>query len=142
MWRSCPIGALMMLGACHAGPPRDCAVVIKQAGNCISRFKAGDDRDMLLSCFPFSKPQNINGAWYVGFETNVFLEGQRAKAGVPRFGAGHTELEYDDRGPNDGRLRAFDVRLIGRRSECPMGYPEQKIIVDKMADRVLRFVTG
>ena len=96
---------------------------------------------MLLACFPFSKPEKIAGAWYVGFETNVFVEGQEAKAGEPPDEGKLASLEYGSDLPNDGRLRALKVQFIGRRSECPMGLPDRMIVVDRMISRTVRFVT-
>ena len=107
----------------------------------MQRFGNGRDREMLLACFPFSKPEKIDGAWYVGFETNVFVEGQEAKAGEPPEDGKLAQLEYAYNLPSDGRLRALQVELIGRRSKCPMGYPARIIVVDRMISRAVRSVS-
>jgi hypothetical protein len=107
----------------------------------MQRFGNGHDREMLLACFPFSKPQKIAGAWYVGFETNAFVEDQEAKAGEPPEDGKLASLVYASDLPHDGRLRALQVQLIGRRSECPMGYPDRIIVVDRMISRAVRSVS-
>ena len=132
------LAAIMTLTACGSRPPTDCRVVEKQAIQCMERFGSDQEREMLLACFPFSKPQKISGAWYHGFEIDLFAEGERA---VPGRLAPHTKkanyatLAFDPQLPNDGRLRVLQVELIGRRSKCPMGYPDRIILVDRMVSR-------
>lgn len=101
--------------------------------------------NVLLSCFPFSKPEKIKGAWYYGSETNAFVEGEQVQAGnhAPPIASGNsTRLAYyDPKLPNDGLLRVLQVELVGRRSECPMGYPNHVIVVEQMMTRTIKFVS-
>jgi hypothetical protein len=143
MVRGWLLAVFAALGACHADPPRDCSVVDSQARQCISEFGSGDDREMLLACFPFSKPENIEGAWYFGFELNAFYEDMPAPT-VYRDppGPADTSLEYDPHLPNDGNVRVLQMQVIGRRSQCPMGLPEHIILVDRVIASSVKAVAG
>jgi hypothetical protein len=96
---------------------------------------------MLLACFPFSKPETIKGAWYYGFETNVFLEGKHASPDRGFNSEGDTNLQYDPHLPNDGQLRVLQIQLVGRRSQCPMGFPKHIIVVDRVISSSVKAVS-
>ena len=135
------ISALVALASCDASPPRDCSVAGKQALQCMSKFGNAHDREMLLACFPFSKPERIEGAWYHGFELNAFYEGAHAPSayqGLP--GPVGTGLEYDPNLPVDGNVRVRQMELIGRRSQCSMGLPEHIIVVDRVISSTVKAV--
>ena len=108
----------------------------------MSHFGPGQDREMLLACFPFSKPEKIEGAWYYGFETNMFYEGKHASLGdLGVNSAGETSLQYDPHLPNDGQLRVLQIQLVGRRSRCPMGFPNHIIFVDRVISSSVKAVS-
>jgi len=132
--------AVAVLSACGTHPPTDCKVVQDQARNCLKRFGDRQVRESLLACFPFSKPEEINGAWYVGFELNDFAEGESpSRRATERAGSGAgTELWFvEPNVPVDGKVRVLQMQLVGRRSECPM-YPGHIIIVDRVISRKLK----
>ena len=125
--------ALASLVSC--GPTRvDCSHYEAPATlRCMDKNKAKGERAMLLECFPYSKPERIEGTWYYGFELNAFYEGTHAPSaylGLP--GPVDTGLEYDPHLPVDGDVRVLQMELIGRRSQCPMGLPERIIVVDRV----------
>lgn len=116
------------------------------------KFGSGHDRQMLLGCFPFSKPQRMKGAWVFGFEVNGFYEGQPASlqllqsaAGVPLPPAqrpkadASARLEWDPHTPVDGKLRAFQIDLIGRRDTCH-AESQPVIVVDRIISAQLKAV--
>lgn len=132
--------ALAALSACDTGPPTDCKVVQRQARDCLKRFGTHPVRESLLACFPFSKPEEISGAWYVGFELNDFVEGEppSRREIQPATSNTGTELWFvEPNVPVDGNVRVLQMRLVGRRSECPM-YPGHIIIVDRVISRKLK----
>jgi hypothetical protein len=143
---------LAALAACHAGPPSDCNKALEQGLECTSRFGSGHDREALLACFPFSKPERMGGAWIYGFEANAFYEGgqaspeylerysERPRAGSAWFGERPTLL-FNPNLPVDGRLRVFQIELMGRRAKCPIA-PHGEIIVDRVLATKLKGVVG
>jgi hypothetical protein len=143
MWRSWAFASLATVAACQAAPPKDCTVAHKQAQECMGRFHSGQDRQMLLGCFPFSKPEKIEGAWYYGFELNSFSEGARAtpRDVAPPVG-GDVSLEYDPHLPIDGRVRVLQMQIVGRRSQCPMGLPDHIIVVDRVISSTVKAVSN
>jgi hypothetical protein len=92
-------------------------------------------RDGLLSCFPFSKPERIAGTWALGFELNEFYEGTTALPDRRPDRQSYTSLIPAD-APRVGRGPAyFHVDFVGRRSLCDMGVPRAIIVVDKFVAR-------
>ena len=150
MWRSLAVAPLVAAAACHSGPPSDCNVALKQGIQCMGRA-AGHDREALLACFPFSKPERMSGAWIYGFEANAFYEGGQASTeylkrySVPPSGShwfGNTpDLVFNPNLPVDRRLRVFQIDFVGRRGKCPIGSHGQ-IVVDRVLASTLRGVTG
>lgn len=127
------VSSLAALSACRASaPPRDCRLAAEQAPHCFQSHQGKADRDLLLSCFPFSGTETIVGAWVYGFENNAFYEGVHASARTARLSPSDTVLEADIDLPNDGRTRVMQVTLVGRRSRCDLGYPPNAIVVDRI----------
>ena len=152
MWRNWVVASFAALAACHSRPPSDCAVALKQGLQCGKRVGSGHDREMLLACFPFSKPERIGGAWVFGFEVNRFYEGERASADIlkgdvpppsrkPVAAGNNTTLVFNSDVPADGKLRMFQIDFVGRRAECPIT-PEREIVVDRVLSRTLKGVVG
>lgn len=118
------------------------------------KFQSGQDREMLLGCFPFSKPETMKGVWFTGFEANTFYEGERASpdllkrylappdAKTMRWGR-FTTLVFGRSGnpdiPSDGKLRVFQIDFVGRRGTCPAG-PERTIVVDRVLSSTFKGV--
>jgi hypothetical protein len=107
---------------------------------------------MLLACIPFSKPETIEGSWVVGFEANSFYEGEPASPVTlkryltlsldkPDPPSTYAILVFNPDVPVDGKLRAFQIRFVGRRAKCPVG-PEHEIVVDRVLSRTLKGVVG
>ena len=137
------IAGFVSLSACNAGPPSDCNVAIRHLNECVDRFGPDRQREAVLACLPFSKPEKIEGAWYWGFELNAFVEGARASPRnlTPPVNS-DTSLEfYDPHLPVDGRVRVLQVQLIGRRSQCRL-FPDNWIVVDRMLSRTIRGVSN
>jgi hypothetical protein len=125
--------AFAAVSACHAvAPPPDCGLVAKQAPNCLLSHRGEDDRAVLLGCFPFSAPETISGAWVDGFETNDFYEHVPASARLAYGRGSDTALETEAKRPDDERIRVWQVTLVGRRSQCDMGFPPKVIVVDRI----------
>jgi hypothetical protein len=141
MQRASILFAVLISAGCKPSPPRDCATARRKALQCLSHRYPGGNHEALLACFPFSKPERIEGAWVEGFEHNQFFEGQRASAAQLRSEAYGTQLETDMPTPSDGRLRAIQVQFIGRRSLCDMGYSPNVIIVDRFMSSAIKAVT-
>ena len=103
------------------------------------KFGDGHEREMLLACLPFSKPEEIGGTWYSGFELNAFYEGAKIDRPLPALpGPVKASLEYDPHLPNDGHLRVLQMQLIGRRSQCPISDSEHVIIVDRVISSTIK----
>jgi hypothetical protein len=101
----------------------------------------GTDRQKLLACLPFSEPQEIRGLWLYGFEQNVFLEGLTVSTlderKPPRT---YAQLQsYDPHLPLDGRSSMLQMKLIGRRSLCPI-FPGEWIVVDRVLSKSIEKV--
>jgi len=96
----------------------------------------------MLACFPFSEPEEMHGALFRGFELNVFVDGATANLrNLPDLASKTTRLEgYAPTLPHDPGVRAFDVRFVGRRSECEDA-TSPLIIVDRMISSKLREVS-
>ena len=118
----------------------------------MSGFESGHDREMVLACFPFSKPETIGGAWVFGFEANSFYEGERAsletvqKYVIPPTAKSltaekNTTLVFNPDLPIDGKLRVFQIEFVGRRGMCPLGR-EREIVVDRVLSRTLKGAVG
>ena len=139
MVRGSIIVVALAVAACQAGPSQDCEIAGKQAVECSER-NSQSDREMLLSCLPFSKPERIGGAWADGFETNEFYEGQRASVSLVNTAIGDTQLQMSDKdGLAEGQGPAvivYQIEVIGRRSRCDMGFPRHVIVVDKVISKV------
>ena len=129
-----------VLTGCNAGPPQDCKMAGKQALQCLERNDGKSDRDLLLACFPFSKPERIAGAWVYGFETSEFYEGERASPEHLKGRASDTDLELEVELGLDSRPRVYQVDFIGRRSQCDMGLPSNILLVDRVISK--RSVAG
>ena len=123
-----------LLTGCAAGPPKDCKLADKQGFRCLDRNAGKSDRDLLLSCFPFSAPERIAGAWVYGFETNRFYEGERAsRAHLERESETGLDMRFDL--GLDTRPSVYQVDFIGRRSQCDMGWPRNIFLVDRVMSR-------
>lgn len=103
---------------------------------------AKQERDQLLACFPFSKPERMSGVWVIGLERSSFFENTR------RYGPS-LEQRYDTwlyvedatwkkvAPPTAPLDQWFHVELIGRRSMCDgmwghMGISPKAVIVDRV----------
>ncbi|MEO5773351.1 MAG: hypothetical protein ABIQ32_04440 [Sphingomicrobium sp.] len=120
------------LASCNNAPPQDCAVATKQVLSCFDKYRGASDRELSLSCLPYSPPTRIAGAWVVGFETNMFFEGVEASPKL--LTATNSPDALQQAGvhlPNDGELRVLKVDLIGRRSKCRIGW-QRDIITDRI----------
>lgn len=124
--------ALVTLSGCSVEPPQDCKVAFKQGFQCTERYRGKSDREMLLACIPFTKPERITGAWVHGFETNEFYEGESASAALIGKRIGDTELEIEGADRLGPSRRLFQMDFIGRRSRCDMGFPRHIIIVERI----------
>lgn len=123
--------------SCGASPPQGCSLDGKQVLKCAAEHDQDSEGEMLVACLPFSKPQLITGAWVYGFEHNSFFSGKRASAKLLRSFPIGTELEVKHSIPDDGRLRVFQVEVIGRRSLCDMGFPKHIIVADRVLSQSL-----
>ena len=91
-------GAALMMISCKGSqgvgvdPPKDCAEAMRHDFQYTGRFRAKDERLMLLSCFPFSEAERINGAWVTGFEANEFYEGEQTAGARTHKGISDTQL--------------------------------------------------
>jgi len=121
-----------LLTGCEAGPPQDCKVAHVQGPQCLDRNAGKTERDLLLACFPFSKPERIAGAWVYGFETNEFYEGERASPEHLGRRSSNTELELEIELGLDSRPQVYQVDFVGRRSQCDMGLPAHILLVDRV----------
>lgn len=125
------LGVAMLTG-CNAGPPQDCQVADQQGLQCLNRNAQRSERDALLACFPFSKPERIAGAWVYGFEINLFYERERASPGFLPRKASNTSLDLEADFGLDGRPKVYQLDFIGRRSQCDMGLPSNILLVDRV----------
>jgi hypothetical protein len=118
----------------------------------MDKFGNSHDREMLLACFPFSKPETIRGAWVFGFEANSFYEGERASPDTLKRYArppndksvpagSRATLVFNPDVPVDGKLRVFQIDFVGRRAKCPVA-PEREIVVDRVLSSTLKGVVG
>lgn len=135
MVRKWIISGAIALTSCNGGPPQDCKVVRHDAPTCIQRFSGQADRELLLGCFPFSKPARITGTWVHGFEINEFYEGQHASPAPINKKIANTELEIDTADRVGPFPKVFQMDFVGRRSQCDMGIPNHIIIVDRIFAR-------
>jgi hypothetical protein len=159
MLRPWGLALLTILGGCHAAAPPDCDLVSKKASGCFRRFEGThDDRKMLLTCFPFSEPERMRGAWVTGFELNSFYEGAKASADLvgPELTPNpdprdvrvtrHATLVFAPRSgptvPVDGKVRVLQVEFIGRRELCPILPPDHTIVVDRIVSASIRGVAN
>lgn len=130
-------GLLIVLVALCTGcgsspdPPQNCKVAEKQAFQCLERNGGKSHREMLLACLPFSKPERISGAWVFGFETNHFFEGEQASL-EHKGRTSTTKLEPGLELGLDTRPKPYQVEVVGRRSQCDMGFPRNIILVDRV----------
>ena len=125
--------SIVLLAGCGSRVPQTCKPSPKQTSECMARHK-GNDREMLLSCFPFTRPQRIAGAWITGFETNEFYEGAVASRSLINSQVGDTELEVEIPQAHLAipSPKVFALDMLGRRSNCDMGYPHHIIVVDRV----------
>jgi hypothetical protein len=120
-----------MMASCKAGPPQDCKLATEKGCSVLDRNSWTSEREALLACLPFSKPERVAGAWVYGFETNLFYEGERASRNFP-LRASNTSLDLEADAKMDGHLRIYQVEIIGRRSQCDMGLPRNVVLVDRI----------
>jgi hypothetical protein len=131
-------GAALMMISCDGsqrvgvGSPKDCAEAMRHDFQCTGRFPAKDERLMLLSCFPFSEPKRINGAWVTGFEANEFYEGEQTSGARTHKGISDTQLVISIPSQPGPFMQFYQLEFVGRRSLCDMGFPRHIIVVDRI----------
>lgn len=123
----------------------------------MQRFGSAQDRQMLLACFPFSKPERMEGAWITGFETDSFYEGAKASPEYLKLETTPTDLndartqhhatlifgsQFSSNLPVDGKLRAIQLQIVARGEKCPILPPDHTIIVDRVISAKLEAIAG
>ena len=135
MLRGGYIAAALALAGCQSEKAPNCDLADLGVRQCVDQLGRAPDREMLLTCLPFSPPERITGAWVVGFEANEFYEGQQASPALINKRVGDTGLEIDERYWVGPEPRVFQIELVGRRSRCDMGFPRHLIVVDRVIAR-------
>ena len=131
-------GAALMMISCKGSqgvgvdPPKDCAEAMRHDFQCTGRFRAKDERLMLLSCFPFSEAERINGAWVPGFEAHEFYEGEQTAGARTHKGISDTQLVINIPSRPGPFMQFYQLEFVGRRSLCDMGFPRHIIVVDRI----------
>ena len=144
MRRGCLLlSAFSVLAGCNASPPQDCAVANapKRAIECLEQNATKNEREQLLTCFPFAKPEMMEGLWIIDLERSSFYE--NAKVYSPTLErANDVWLYVDDElrrkverqfGPSQRLMVAF----IGRRAKCDgpwghMGMSPKAVVVERL----------
>jgi hypothetical protein len=143
---------LTLLTGCGRGVPSeaDCRKLVEPHaviarcfhGNLAHGRYVGD-----LSCFPFSRPERMDGIWIVSLENSSFdwHTTRLSPTAAPTLGIwlepGRWPPDAEASAQGD-TARAFAVKLIGRRSLCAgsfghMGVFPREVIVDRFLSRRL-----
>lgn len=123
------------LGSCVESPLPNCNPSREEAFGCLERHRGKSGREMLLACYPFSKPERIEGAWVAGFETNEFYEGEPVSESLVGKRVGDTQLETEIPVRSGPFPQLHKLDFVGRRSLCDMGFPKSIIVVDRVISR-------